>query len=241
MKMKHILVVDDKEENLYLLHTLLRGNGYEVTTAGHGAEALEIARQNPPDMVITDILMPVMDGFALCREWKKDKLLKSIPLVFYSATYTEERDRKFALSLGAERFIVKPAEPDEFMDTVKEVFRQMESLPAAAAPLQPEAPDKEESVYLKEYNEVLVHKLEAKMEQLEQTNRELEQDIAARKLAEEKIQRFNEELERQIAERTAELRSAVAHLEELNRVFVGRELKMIELKKRITELEKQKT
>ena len=61
-------------------------------------------------MIITDILMPVMDGFTLCREWKKDNRLKRIPLVFYTATYTDPKDREFAMNLGAESFIVKPVD-----------------------------------------------------------------------------------------------------------------------------------
>ena len=74
-----ILIVDDNEQNVYLLQALLGGNGYHVVTAAHGAEALAKARKNPPDLIISDILMPVMDGFALCREWKKDERLKSHP------------------------------------------------------------------------------------------------------------------------------------------------------------------
>ena len=116
-----ILVVDDNEQNLYQLQVLLGGNGYQVVTAANGAEALAKARQNPPDLIVSDILMPVMDGFALCREWKKDERLQAIPFVFYTATYTDERDREFALSLGAERFLVKPEEPEVFMRTIREV------------------------------------------------------------------------------------------------------------------------
>jgi PAS domain S-box-containing protein len=177
------LIVDDKEENLYLLRVLLQGNGYEVDEAHHGAEALDRARQNPPDLIIADILMPVMDGFALCREWKKDEQLKAIPFVFYTATYTDERDRKFALSLGAERFIIKPEEPDVFMTMVREVIEQVASASAARAKQAEDAPA-EESIYLRQYNQALIRKLEAKMEQLEQANRALEQDIAARRVAE---------------------------------------------------------
>jgi CheY-like chemotaxis protein len=239
MKMNRIMVVDANEENRNFLHLLLQVKGYEVITAANGAEALDTARQNPPDMIVSDIFMPVMDGFVLCHEWKKDELLKRIPFVFYSATYTDGRDREFALSLGAERFIAKPVELDTFLAVIRDVFLQAENQPAAPTPLPVEAPEKEESAYLKKYNEVLIHKLETKMQQLEQTNRELERDIAARKQAEEKIQRFNDELEQQVAGRTAELKNALIRLEELNRVFIGRELKMIELKQRITELEKR--
>ncbi|PKN50877.1 MAG: hypothetical protein CVU55_14850 [Deltaproteobacteria bacterium HGW-Deltaproteobacteria-13] len=247
MKMNRILVVDDREENRYLLNTLLHGNGYEVVTASHGAEALDLARQNPPDLIISDILMPVMDGFTLCREWKKDERLKSIPFIFYTATYTDERDRRFALSLGAERFILKPEESDVFMTIIRETLQQAgniavtQTTPGAnnSSPLPPEAAEKDDSVYLKQYNEVLIRKLEAKMEQLERINSELSKDITARKQAEDELSRLNRELGQRVIERTAELNAVIDRLEELNRVFVGREMKMAELKERIAELEKK--
>lgn len=215
MKTNHILIVDDKDENRYLLQTLLTGHGYEVDSAIHGADALDKARKNPPDMIIADILMPVMDGFALCRAWKKDERLKKIPFIFYTATYTDERDREFALGLGAEYFITKPAEPTVFIETIKDAFRQIEKTPPSGAG-PADATQEDESVYLKQYNEVLIRKLETKMEQLEV---------------------LNAQLEKKVAERTAQLKDAVARLEELNRVFVGRELKMTELKARIAQLE----
>ncbi len=217
MKAKRILIVDDKEENRYLLKSLLAGHGYEAETAIHGADAMEKALQNLPDMIISDILMPVMDGFALCRTWKKDECLKSIPFIFYTATYTDERDREFALSLGADHFIIKPSEPETIMEIIREAMLKKESLHPSKSCV-PAEETREETVYLKQYNEVLIRKLENKMEQMEQLNRQLEQKVA---------------------ERTAELNKVVENLEELNRVFVGRELKMAELKKRIEELEKK--
>jgi len=73
-------------------------------------------------MIISDILMPVMDGFALCRACKQDERLKDIPFIFYTATYTDPKDEEFALSLGAERFIVKPVEPDKFLALLRETI-----------------------------------------------------------------------------------------------------------------------
>ena len=66
--MIRLLVVDDRDDNLYLLRALLEGNGYHVETARHGAEALVRARQEAPDLVVSDLLMPVMDGFTLLRQ-----------------------------------------------------------------------------------------------------------------------------------------------------------------------------
>jgi len=172
--MTRILIADDNDQNLYLLQVLLHGNGFEVISASDGHEALELARQAPPDIIVTDILMPVMDGFALCRAWKLDERLRDIPFVFYTATYTEPADEEFALSLGADRFIVKPAAPEEFVSTVREIIATH-----AAGRLETVRPAEQgEEVYLKKYSEALIRKLEDKMAQLEEANRAMEATIA---------------------------------------------------------------
>ncbi len=157
--MIRLLVVDDKEENLYLLQALLAGNGYKVTTARHGAEALLKAHQEPPGLIISDLLMPVMDGFTLLRLWKADERLKCIPFVVYTATYTEPKDERLALDLGADAFIIKPAEPEVFIARIREVLEQAE-----ANELQPPSePAASEELLLEKYTEVLVRKLENKL------------------------------------------------------------------------------
>ncbi|MBN1474513.1 MAG: response regulator [Syntrophaceae bacterium] len=234
--MSLILIVDDKEENRYLLQSLLTEQEHKVIHAIHGVDALEKARQSPPDLIIADILMPVMDGFTLCREWKKDERLKRIPFIFYTATYTDERDRKFALGLGADCFLVKPIDPEDFLNIVQETLQ--ETFAPSATQTKPEKIiEEEESVYLKQYNEVLIRKLEDKVEQLDKFNIKLEQELAERKNEWSKSVQFNQELERLVTERTEQLQKTIAQLEELNSVFTGRELKMAELKKRIKELE----
>ena len=172
--MPRVLIADDQEEARYLLETLLGGNGFEVLTASNGAVAWEQARAAPPDLVISDILMPVMDGFTLCRLWKKDPELRHVPFVFYTATYTDSKDEQFALGLGADRFMVKPMEPEAFLSQIREVLAQYR-----AGTLQPSAgPFAEESVQLQKYNEVLIHKLEHKLEQLEEANLALKAEKA---------------------------------------------------------------
>ncbi|MBN1866779.1 PAS domain S-box protein [Candidatus Sumerlaeota bacterium] len=192
----NILVADDNTDNLYQLQTLLSGNGFTVVTAANGAEALEKARQTPPDLIMSDVLMPTMDGFTLCRNWMQDARLKNIPFVFYTATYTDESDRDFALSLGAQRFIVKPEEPDVFVRTIREVIENVASAPPGtltppASPTPPQAPgatpQEEETGYLRQYSGVLVRKLGKKIEELQITRLALERDIADRKRAEEAL------------------------------------------------------
>ena len=117
-----ILIVDDNSKNLYMLEVLLKGVGYEVVTAKNGFEALEKLRANRFDGIVSDILMPLMDGFRLIRECKQDAVLRRIPFIFYTATYTEKRDEEFGLSLGAIRYIVKPAEPEELLRQIHEAF-----------------------------------------------------------------------------------------------------------------------
>jgi CheY-like chemotaxis protein len=158
--MTRALIVDDQEQNLYMLQVLLQGHGYEVQSAHNGVEALEIARRQPPDILITDILMPGMDGFRLCREWMADEHLKKIPLVFYTATYTDPKDEAFALDLGAARFIVKPAEPDDFTKALEEVLRNYAKQQLVPVDAQPST----ESTYYQQYNQTLIRKLEDKMQ-----------------------------------------------------------------------------
>src|SRR6266545_2963477 len=188
--MNRILIVDDQEQNLYLLKSLLEGHGYQVIEATNGAEALESARIDPPNMIITDILMPVMDGFSLCQEWKKDERLKNIPFVFYTATYTDPKDEEFALSLGADRFIVKPVEIEEFISILGQVIAEAES--GLLAVSQKSLP--EETSYYRMYNETLIRKLEDKMLQLETVNHALEEDVTGRKQTEEALAASEAEL-----------------------------------------------
>ena len=119
-----ILFVDDKEEERYLGETLLKNSGYEIKTATNGREALEKLRDENFDMIISDILMPVMDGFQFLREVRGDGQLKEILFVFYTATYTDQEDEEFALRIGADKFIRKPTDPDEFLKILQGVIKE---------------------------------------------------------------------------------------------------------------------
>jgi len=165
-----ILIVDDIEENLYLLESLLKGSGYEVVAAKDGVEALNKLKEKSIDIIVSDILMPKMDGFQFCRECKKDDSFKNIPFVFYTATYIDKKDEEFALSLGAEKFIVKPQEPQAFLKIIEEVIEEYQK----GTLIAPKEPIKEEEIYFAKYNKRLIQKLEKKMLDLTKSDKLIE-------------------------------------------------------------------
>jgi CheY-like chemotaxis protein len=206
--MKRILLVDDNKQNVYMAEVLFTGNGYMIETAANGKEAMEKALANPPDLIISDILMPVMDGFALCREWRKDVKLRDIPFVFYTATYTEPEDEQFALSLGADRFIKKPMDTLELVRITGEIIHRKET---DSYPDKQQEPPQEE-VYLRLYNQTLVHKLEDKLFQLEGANKRLEYEIKERQYAEQRLYSYERQIvQSQKMEALGTLAGGIAH------------------------------
>jgi two-component system, cell cycle sensor histidine kinase and response regulator CckA len=193
--MNRVLIVDDKESTIHYLHALLTGHHYTVSSARNGAEALVQAQQSPPDIVISDLLMPVMDGYTLLRHWKADAKLHHAPFIVYTATYIEPEDEQLALQLGADAFITKPAEPDVLLAQLRALHNK--ATPAASVPVK--TPIGKEKELLRVYNQTLVRKLEERTLQLSESNRVLEQDIAKRKLLETSL-RESERLFRELTE-----------------------------------------
>lgn len=182
-----VLIVEDKEENTYYLRALLEGHGYQVESAHHGAEALVMARKSPPDVVISDLLMPIMDGYTLLRYWKADGRLKQIPFIVYTATYTEAEDERLAYDLGADGFILKPCEPEIFLTRL----RAVQSRGKAASPATTTTHVAGEEVTLQHYSQTLIRKLEEKSLQLEEVNRALETELAERRAIEKEVRLKN--------------------------------------------------
>jgi PAS domain S-box-containing protein len=189
----NVLVVDDLEANRYLLKSLLTGSGYRVTEAPNGKKALEILAQGTWDLVISDILMPVMDGFQLCKEIRSSPRLSGLPFIFYTATYVDQKDEDFALRLGADRFYRKPTDPRVFLDHIQTLVREVSENRDRPRPVMQE----DEKEILKLYSERLVNKLEAKMVSLEREMAERRQVEAALRESEKRY--------RLIAENTVEV------------------------------------
>ena len=130
--MKFLIVDDDEMARTYLERVLV-SQGHDVVTASNGLDALAITHESPPDVVVSDIMMPEMDGFALCRRIRQDPRLARMPFVFYSATYTEPRDEEFARAIGVSRILVKPLAPLEFLQAMNETSASIRQVPEASS------------------------------------------------------------------------------------------------------------
>ncbi len=161
-----ILIVDDLKANRIYLKSLLGNNGYQTELASNGDEALKIINSVKIDLIISDILMPVMDGFKLCKILKTQKKYSDIPFLFYTATYTDKKDEEFALSLGADKFIIKPTDSAYLLEVIREYIDTESKLNSNQNLIE------DDSEFLKLYNEKLVRKLENKMLELEKENQE---------------------------------------------------------------------
>jgi PAS domain S-box-containing protein len=167
--MSKILIVEDNAESRYLLEQLLTSKGHHIVAAENGEDALRLARQDPPEVIISDIMMPVMNGFRLCREVKKDAGLRNIPFIFYTATFVDKADEKLAMSLGASRFIVKPTEGEEFLQILDEVLDEHRQ---GVLPV-PERPLEGEDTLLEMYDNSIARKLAETVEELQDERRAL--------------------------------------------------------------------
>lgn len=119
MSKKRILVVDDEMDLVETLRFSLELEGYEVLTSYNGEEALHLARNNQPDLILLDVVLPKMDGYKVCRLLKFDARYKHIPILMFTAQ-TQEKDRIIGQKTGADEYIIKPFEMEELIKKVRE-------------------------------------------------------------------------------------------------------------------------
>ncbi len=165
-----VLVVEDEINSRMLLSKILAANGYKVLEASNGIEALKKIQMSRPDIIISDIMMPEMDGFQFCRELRKNETLKDIPLIFYTAIYKDEEDEKLALDVGANAYIRKPEDPKILIRKINKVIEDYHY--GRKRPVEPVITD--ETEYLSKYSHTLFKKLEDKVLELENANKKLE-------------------------------------------------------------------
>ncbi|MFA5064837.1 MAG: PAS domain S-box protein [Dehalococcoidia bacterium] len=163
-KLPKILIVDDSGENLRLFCTILKKAGYRITSAANGKDALRKLRKAKPDLILSDILMPVMDGFRLLQECKADPALSNIRFIFLTGAFTDVKDEELGLKLGADTFLRKPIEPDELTRIVSEVLARKTRLKKKTGKVKGAKTRPDSGLY----NAALMQKLERKMEALEQ-------------------------------------------------------------------------
>ncbi|MEW6187185.1 MAG: HD domain-containing phosphohydrolase [Thermodesulfobacteriota bacterium] len=179
----NILIVEDRVEDRKLLRMNVERHGHTSMEAADGREGLAMATRYKPDLIISDALMPGMDGFQLLREVKQDKTLESIPFVFYSSVYTGQKEEELAYSLGAAAFIVKPKEPEEFWMELERII-ESDKLNRTSPKARLKAAEEE---YLDKYAHIVAAKLEEKVAELEQVKSEIEKSEKKYRLIAENV------------------------------------------------------
>lgn len=163
-----VLIADDRPDDRRLLRLIIERMGHRVIEAENGQQALDLARANVPDLVLSDILMPVMDGFTLGRELLAEGGLRHIPFVFVTATYSEQRYQDFAAEVGAARVLLKPFEAQAVRDVVQEALAN--STPSDATQRLRRLDDQQ---FHERHAQAVNWKLEEKVEELERANTKL--------------------------------------------------------------------
>ncbi len=123
MKPSNVLVIEDDEIVSRTIERCLRGDEFHVTIAGSGVEGLQKARRQPPELIILDVIMPGMDGYAVCREVRADPLLKDVPILFLTAKSKDE-DKITGFTAGADDYLSKPFNLDELTLRVRAILRR---------------------------------------------------------------------------------------------------------------------
>lgn len=113
-----VLVIEDNEQNLYLMRFLLEKHGFTVAEAKDGIKGVEMAKEIKPDLILLDIQLPIMDGYAVARELRKNNELAGTVIVAVTS-YAMVGDRERVLEAGADGYIEKPIDPDRFIDQIK--------------------------------------------------------------------------------------------------------------------------
>lgn len=232
-----ILIVEDSPTQAEDLRYTLEQRGYGVSVAQNGREALEAVRKRRPTVIVSDIIMPEMDGFALCDRIKTEETLKDIPMILLTAL-SDPHDVLRGLECGADTFITKPYDGEYLLARIDHILVNAELRKEANEQRGVEIFFKGERFFitsqrrqildllLSTYETAVIknRELKAVQEELETLNEHLEKkveertaalsaEIEERKKAEEEIKRLNRDLERRVAERTAQLEEANRDLE----------------------------
>jgi two-component system cell cycle sensor histidine kinase/response regulator CckA len=160
-----VLIADDNDASCKLLRALLEADGHAVTTAADGREALELLERYPVDAIISDLLMPNLDGFRLCREIRQDSRWHRTPFICYTAIYCSLDDEKLAFDLGADAYLRKPSSRATILNTLQLAVDRAQAGPTRRKTLHAELD------VINEYSRPLVAQLEDKNFELSEKSR----------------------------------------------------------------------
>jgi len=157
-----ILIADDAEETRIPLKKTLEDRGYCVEAARNGEDALSMAQSSPPELILSEVLMPEMDGFLFCGKIKSSPDLNKIPFIFYTATPLDPKEERLAFGLGASRCIEKSLEPSAVLKIIQELIQENQEEALAI----PEAPKISNAALFKMYEASISRKLQNKVSEL---------------------------------------------------------------------------
>jgi light-regulated signal transduction histidine kinase (bacteriophytochrome) len=183
-----ILIVDDNTANVKVMMDYLTECGFQIMVARTGETGMALARQDRPDLILLDLMLPGADGFEVCRRLKTDELTRKIPVIFMTIL-TSMEDKLKGFQAGGVDYITKPFQAEEVLARVR-IHLQ-----------------------LRELTEHLEQKVAERTEALHGANAQLKRELAERKKAEEALRRLNLELDRRVLNRTAQLEASNKELE----------------------------
>lgn len=212
--MATILIVDDRQPNREFLTTLLSYQRHRLFEAALASEGLKIAIAERPDLVISDIIMPEIDGFEFVRRIRATPEIAGTRVIFYSANYVESEARGLAAACGVDHVITKPAEPEQILATVQA------ALGLAAAPARP-MPSEE---FDRAHQRLLIDKLAEKVNELEALNADLEQRVRDRTAelarANERLRELNAFKDNLLAVASHDLRSPLGTIQSIGEMIL---------------------
>lgn len=122
--MRKILIVEDEKDIVKMLEYNLKKEGFKTVSALDGEEALEMARKELPELILLDLMLPVIDGLEVCKELKKERKTAGIPIIMLTAK-RQEADKIVGLELGADDYVTKPFSPRELIARIRAVLRRI--------------------------------------------------------------------------------------------------------------------
>jgi DNA-binding response OmpR family regulator len=240
-----ILIVEDSPTQAEQLIYILEKNDYQVLSAGNGKEALELLQNNEISIIISDVIMPEMDGYELCWQIKSNEKFKRIPVILLTHL-SDSKDVLKGLECGADNFITKPYDENYLCSRIRYLLANFMLNDGVKIKMGVEIIFEGQRYFITSERQQILNLLISTYETAIQKNRELAK-------VQDQLKKLNDFLEKNIEERTSALKEEIAQrkqaeeeikkrcheLEEFYEMSIGRELKMVELKKEIDSLKEE--